>query len=440
MSPGTRAGAIDPAVAGPAVLEDVRELPGGPQLLEAVADRDDAELVGGATRDLLLERTPLELDVVVERDAEKLARRLAALLTAADLAPTRELRQGGHERFGTAFVTWPGGRIDIATRRAESYPAPGALPRVRPGDLEQDLLRRDFTVNAIAVALSGARAGAMAAPATALDDLQAHALRVLHERSFIDDPTRLLRLGRYRARLGFDVEPQTASLAGQALREGALQTVSGARVGAELRLALGEGDAIASLSSLAELGVLRSLRPPLSFDEQLARQALELLPAQDGRADALLLAVLLLRGSHDGADDQLALAVSLDAWEFPAGDRDRALAAAQRAPALTRALQAAGSRSQEREALRGAPLEALALAGALAQREGAQQAERAARAWLAELRHVRLAVTGDDLLAAGVTPGPEVGRRLAQLLDMRLDGTVGDSREAQLQAALQERP
>jgi tRNA nucleotidyltransferase (CCA-adding enzyme) len=433
MSRGTRGEAIDPAVAGPAVLAGVRELPGGPQLLDAVADRDDAELVGGATRDLLLGRTPRELDVVVAYGAEDLAGELAALLTPD--APDAEVRRGVHERFATAFVIWPGGEIDIATRRGESYPAPGALPRVRAGDLEDDLQRRDFTVNAIAVALSGAREGALAAPATALEDLQAQTLRVLHDRSFIDDPTRLLRLARYSGRLAFDVESETASLAEDALHAGALQTVSGARIGAELRLALGEPDAIASLSSLAALGVLQALQPPLRFDTQLARDALALLPARDGRADVLLLSVLLL-STGDAAGDQQAL----DAWEFPAGDRDRALAAAQRAPALVQALEASRSRSQQREALRGAPLEALALAGALAGRDGAQHAATAARSWLEELRHVRLAVTGDDLLAAGVSPGPEIGRRLARLLDMRLDGDVDDSREAQLQAALEERP
>jgi tRNA nucleotidyltransferase (CCA-adding enzyme) len=369
--------------------------------------------------------------VVVASGAHELARDLATLLAGGGA----ELCSGGHERFGTAFVRWPEGQINIATRRAESYAEPGALPQVRPGDIEEDLLRRDFTVNAISVALSGAEAGALRAPATALADLEAHELRILHARSFIDDPTRLLRLARYRARLAFEVELQTASLAAQALDERALKTVSGARIGAELRLALGESDAVESLSSLCSLGVLAALQPPLEFDEQLARDALALLPTPDGRADLLLLAILLLAENDDWSEQR-----ALDAWEFPAPDRDRAISASRRAPALVGALQAAGSRAQERQALRGAPPEALALAGALAARDGARRAATAARVWLEELRHVRLAVTGDDLLAAGVAPGPEIGRRLARLLDMRLEGTLDDSREAQLAAALEEYP
>jgi tRNA nucleotidyltransferase (CCA-adding enzyme) len=416
------------------MLAQLHELPGGSQLLQAVAGREDAELIGGATRDLLLARAPLELDVVVAHGAQDLANTLAALLAGDASGAGGDIRHGGHERFATAFVSWPAGRIDIATRRAETYPAPGALPQVRAGGPDEDLQRRDFTVNAIAVALAGPRAGAMRLPAHALEDLRERRLRILHERSFIDDPTRLLRLARYRARLGFAVEPHTAARGAQALREGALQTVSGARIGAELRLALAEPDPVRALASLSALGALHALERPLRFDEPLARDALVLLPAADGRGDLLLLATLLL--SVDG--EPPALAPLLDAWEFPATDRDRAVASAQRARGLVQALQTADSRGRQREAVEGAPPEALALAGALAARSGSERAARAARSWLDELRHVRLAVTGDDLLAAGVAAGPEIGRRLSRLLDLRLEGTVDDSREAQLQAALRQ--
>ncbi len=102
-----------------------------------------------------------------------------------------------HERFGTALVEWDGGRIDVATRRAESYPAPGALPEVRAGTEQEDLERRDFTVNAIAVRLGGERRGEVRAVPDALGDLEHGRLRVLHEQSFTDDPTRLLRMARY---------------------------------------------------------------------------------------------------------------------------------------------------------------------------------------------------------------------------------------------------
>jgi len=425
--------------AGRLVIERLRELPGGSQLLGLVAAREDAELIGGATRDLLLARTPRELDVVVESGAEQLARELAATLASDGCAAAHAgIQLGSHARFETAFLTWEGGRVDIATRRAESYPAPGALPEVRAGSPEDDLLRRDFTVNAIAVGLAGDGHGKLRAVSGALADLRARRLRVLHERSFLDDPTRLLRLARYRARLEFEPERRTAQLAAEALDAGAVGTVSPARIGAELRLALREADPIAALASLAELGVLGALDPSLRFSEVLARAGLAALPA-DGRSDLLLLASLLASIDTGAAGDREgAMTAFLDRLEFTAADRDRATRAALLGPALIAPLAAAQSPSQLRKAVRGAPLEALALAAALDQLEPPAPAARAAREWLEELRHVRLRITGDDLLSAGVASGPEVGRRLEAALDMRLDGKLDDTPGAQLQAALGE--
>lgn len=431
---------------GRQVLERLCELPGGAELLRATRRRNDAELIGGATRDLLLGGRPRELDVVLDRGAEELALELVSLLagSSAEGSDGARIEHRVHDRFGTALVTWSAGRIDIATRRAESYALPGALPDVRCGSAEDDLRRRDFTVNAIAVSLAGEREGQLRAPAPALEDLRAGRLRILHERSFIDDPTRLMRLARYRARLGFEPEHRTAELAARALADGALQTVSPARLGAELRLALREPDPLAALRSLAQLGVLAGLRPPLGLDESLARRALRLLPG-DGRVEVLLLACLLLGlaggaqpGIHTSPSGEAGLVRLLDRFEFPAVERDAAVHSAYQADQLAQRLSGAPSGSALREAVRGAPLEGITLAGALAEQQGSAQAASAAQRWLGELRHVSLQINGDDLLAAGLTAGPEIGRRLEHVLQRRLDGEVGNSREAQLQAALED--
>jgi len=330
------------------VLDRVQGLPGGPSVLELAAGRDDVELIGGATRDLLLGLRPRELDVVVDGDAASFAAELATRLRASAGAPPDRLETTVHERFGTALVSFQGGRIDIASRRGESYPAPGALPAVHAGTREEDLARRDFTVNAIAVALGGPRAGELRTAPHALEDLAGARLRVLHERSFIDDPTRLLRLARYRARLGFEPEQRTAQLAAEALAGPALASVSGARVGSELRLALNERDPLAALAALADMGVLRALPTELDFDRGVARTALAMLPG-DGRADLLLLACLLLSASgRVGPEQILAL---LDELEFGAADRDRAISTATVAPSLLERLQSAQTPSELREGL-----------------------------------------------------------------------------------------
>jgi tRNA nucleotidyltransferase (CCA-adding enzyme) len=409
---------------GGEVLRALATQPGGPQLQLIGRDRDDMALVGGAVRDLLLGRAPRELDVVVAGDAASLASELASVIGASVIV---------HGRFGTAIVEWEAGRVDVAERRAESYPTPGALPEVRPGSIEEDLRRRDFTINAIAVPLGGPRRGELDCAEHALEDLAAGRLRVLHEQSFIDDPTRLLRLARYRARLGFELEERTAELARESLAAGALESVSRARIGAELRLALGEADTLAALAALSELGVLSAIDPELSFEEALARRALALLP-DDGRRDLLLMASLLLGLCRRGEDPELELFALLDGLEFTAGERERVMLSALVAVSLVEEMALSRRPSELQRALRTQPLEAVALAGALSD-EG--QPGSAAAEWLQRLRHVRLVITGDDLLAAGVPSGPELGRRLQAALARKLDGELADGPEAELNAALQ---
>jgi tRNA nucleotidyltransferase (CCA-adding enzyme) len=432
------------------LLAKLRNQPGGQRLMTASErSESNAFLVGGAVRDLLLGRTPLELDVVVEGDASEFARLLGT--PEAPVAPVE------HPQFGTAVVELDDARIDVAQARRESYPAPGALPEVQPASIEEDMLRRDFTVNAIAARLDGQRACGErwhAAPG-ALEDLRAGRLRVLHDSSFVDDPTRLLRLARYAARLGFEVEPHTAALAAQAVQERALDTVSGGRIGAELRLALGESDPVSALAAMDELGLLTAIHPRLRFDRTAIERSVELLP-DDGRRDLLTMAALSVplalhadlgagdyraAGGHDPgsrAEPVLGggeIAALLNRLEFPASDRDRVACSAVAVPRLVSELPAATSPSQLLEVVRGVPLEGIALAGGVD-----EAAAEPARRWLHSLRHIRLRITGEDLLAAGLSEGPDIGRRLDLALRMKLDGDVTDGREAELSAALEAQP
>jgi tRNA nucleotidyltransferase (CCA-adding enzyme) len=431
------------------VLERLHGLPGGDVLLEVAAQRSDVELVGGAVRDLLLGRVPRELDVVVSGDAaafaDELARRLNAL--AGQTAKER-FQSSAHERFRTALVWWEGSRIDVATRRSERYPEPGALPEVGAGTPEQDLERRDFTVNAIALSLGGAHRGELRAVPGALEDLSAGRLRVLHDRSFIDDPTRLYRLARYRARLGFAIDDHTAGLAAAAVSSSVLATVSLARIGAELRLALGEADMVSAFASIDHLDLVRALPAELSFDEEMTREALALLSEAGGdtRPDLLLFAMLLVPVGHlfhpllpDEGRRQIAWL--LEGLEFSAVDRDLMLRALTDGPAIAQELFAAETRSAIHRAASRAPAEIVALVGALAAVSAGGEDNgitEAARCWLTELRDIRLAITGTDLLAAGVPEGPEIGLRLEAALHRKLDGELADTgRDAELTAALE---
>jgi tRNA nucleotidyltransferase (CCA-adding enzyme) len=388
-------------------LERVRALSAAEPLLEALADEPGLYVVGGAVRDLLLGREPRELDLVVEGDAAAVAARLGGSIRA-------------HDRFGTVTVTLDGRTYDIARARKETYARPGALPDVVPATLDDDLWRRDFTVNAGAVALGGAEAGQLHAVPAMLPDLDAGVLRVLHDGSFIDDPTRMLRLARYAARLGFGCEPHTRTLLDQAVAGGALETVSGARIGAELRLLSQESDPVGALRALHALGLDRALGLDGGEDAAaLAARALSLLPS-GARRDRLLLAAAAL-----GQDE---LRGRFDAWGFTASDRDVITAAASDARALSTRLRAADRPSEIAAAVQAAPAEAIALAGALGPAEQARE-------WFERLRDVRLEIDGDDLLAAGVPAGPAIGRGLRAALADKLDGRAS-SRADELASAL----
>ena len=392
------------------LLERFGRLPAGRLLLERLRGAPVAVyLVGGAVRDLILDTEPRELDLVIESELDPFIGRLGA---SARL----------HDRFGTANLEIDGHSYDVARARSETYPRPGALPIVAAADLDEDLGRRDFTVNAIALGVWGPPRGALIALYPALTDLRDGVIRVLHDRSFNDDPTRLFRLALYSSRLRFTIEPRTVELALAAVRDGALETVSGSRIGAELRRLAAEPDPVSAVGALAPLGIDAALAPGFGLrDPEPARRALELLPPDGDPSTVVLAAAAIDIGAAE-------LGRLLDEWAFERAQRDAIIAAATRSRALAAALQGARAPSEVAAAVGGAGVETVALAGAFG-------ADDEARRWLSDLRHVRLEIDGRDMLAAGVESGPAVGAGLRATLAAKLDGHA-DSRAAQLAHAL----
>lgn len=381
----------------------------GPLLARLGREPTEVFLIGGAVRDLMLGREPRELDLTVESELGPVIEQLGAAATV-------------HDRFGTATLTLGGFQYDLARTRRETYEQPGALPTVSPARLDEDLERRDFTVNAVALAIAGPRRGLLVALPSAFADLRARELRVLHDSSFTDDPTRLMRLALYASRLQFAIEPHTLELAREALDGGALQTVSGERAGAELRRLAYEPDPVAAFEALAELGIDEALAPGFGLrDPELARRALALLPPEGDRATLTI--------ATAGLDLPGRALPQLLAWfAFEAPQRDAISAAAAGARQLADALEQAQRPSQIAAAVGKAGLEAVALAGAFG-------ADQAAHSWLERLRFVALEIDGNDLLAAGVPSGPAVGAGLRAALAAKLDGRTG-GRDDELAEAL----
>jgi tRNA nucleotidyltransferase (CCA-adding enzyme) len=368
---------IDP-IAIDADLEELarrRDALHGIDRVREAAPEASVFLVGGAVRDLLLGRERADVDLVVEGDVGPLAAALGD-----------EVR--GHDRFGTATVRLDALSVDLATARAESYPYPGALPEVTPAAIEEDLARRDFTINAMALPLHGE--ARLLDPHRGFDDLREGLLRILHSGSFTDDPTRALRAARYSARLGLRLEPGTE----RAMAGADLGTVSEDRVMAELRRIAAEPDPAAGLALAREWGVL-------DLGEGRLRLVRDVVATLDRPEWA---------GIAERADSILAAAT---------GDL---------APARELAAAEPPKPSDAVEAAHGSTATDLALARAM----GAQWLDR----YVAEWREVRLEIGGADLLAAGVAEGPAIGRGLGAALRAKLDGELPGTREAELEAAL----
>jgi tRNA nucleotidyltransferase (CCA-adding enzyme) len=328
-----------------------------------------------------------------------------------------------HDQFDTATVMLGDVRCDLARSRSETYPRPGALPQPSPAPIEQDLLRRDFTVNAIALAISGDRRGELLSAPRALDDLDARRLRVLHRGSFSDDPTRLLRMVRYASRLRFGVDPRTYALASEAVSIAALGTVSAPRIGAELRLLAAEPDPVAAVAALAPYGLDSAIELGLGLDgREPAAAALALLNGS-GDAGALVLAVAARQ------IDQANRVELFGQLGFDAARRDLIAEIARTGPLLAPRLRRARAASSIAAAVGRAPVEAVALAGALGATDNA-------RRWIEQLRFVTLSIAGGDLLAAGIPAGPAIGSGLRAALAAKLDGRVGE-RDGELEVALQ---
>jgi tRNA nucleotidyltransferase (CCA-adding enzyme) len=385
-----------------------------------------AYAVGGLVRDLLTGAGPADVDLVVEGDGVAFARRLAEEIGGTVLV---------HRSFGTASIEGgraPAGagldgvalgRVDVASARREHYPAAGALPEVEPANLLEDLRRRDFSVNAMALALSPDRFGRLLDPLGGQADVRCRRLRALHPLSFVEDPTRVFRAARYAARLGFRLDAATVAAIRLAVERPGYVALSGRRLWHEIELAAVEPRARLVFELLVRwkatrLWNLDGASPRhLPAAEQLERWAKSAGVAVDP-AELGLLALTLGRPAEvvERSLDRLALA----------GEPRARLEAGVLAGPLARRLEAERlSPSTVGELLDAAP-EAAALAAWL---RGGARARRRIQWYLAHGRAVRPRLTGRDLLALGVPGGPRVGAALGMLRRHRLDGGAGSVAE-----------
>ncbi len=359
-------------------------------------------LVGGFVRDLLLGLPPDDFDFFVEGDAPTLAHALV-----------REL--GGeltvHPAFRTATWTNPTGlTVDLATARTETYPHPAALPVVTPATIAEDLRRRDFTINALALRVAGDQFGELLDPHGGQADLTSKVVRVLHPRSFQDDPTRLFRAVRYEQRLGFALAPDTRALFPGAWA--ALAVLTGDRLRNEFELIFREANSTTMLTRLGELDILAHAHPALRWGPSQTRRAETIARVSASEIDSGYLA-LLLEGQPE--PDVSAALTRLNVTR-PVG------------VAVTEAVTLTPAWSRPSEAVLA--LDNLSEAGVVAASVLHEAARPLLVDYLARWRFIKPTLTGDDLVRRGLTPGPQFKKILWALRAARLDGEI-DSDEAE---------
>ena len=379
-------------------------------LLTALADRAarlgmPLYLVGGSVRDILLGRASKDLDLVVEGDTVALA--LSASRKMDGDVPMRS-------QFGTATLKLGGLRFDLATARRESYSRPGALPTVSPGSIEEDLGRRDFSVNAMAIALWGPRTGALLDPVRGRDDLDRKLIRVLHPESFEDDATRILRAVRYEQRLGFQIEARTLELLLDGVQRGMLDTIGGSRVRMELKLMFEEDAPGFSLSRSGELGILQAIYPPLGQGDRAVRLGAH----SDGAAPLDYLAALSYPLTEAEGESFISRLRMPSGWARVVRD--------------TVSLKTQTDGPSSTVSTRVPPGELCALLDRYSVTSVKTNAlltkspdvREALRLYLDRLRYVKPALKGGDLISMGVAEGPMVGELLRQIKSARFEGRI----------------
>ena len=361
-------------------------------------------LVGGPVRDLLLERPVKDLDLVVEGDAPALASTIATKLNGKVLS---------RSQFGTAAVRFGDQRLDLVTARRETYARPGALPKVTPSYIADDLARRDFSINSMAIPLSGPGRGDLLDPHGGRKDLAAGLVRTLHELSFVDDPTRVLRAVRYEQRLDFRLEARTERRLVEALDDGAMDTLSADRLRRELAVMLRETEPHRAMRRSAELGVLTAVHPALGDDS-----AVTALAESCGNCSPLeyLAALSFPLSPEDGMS--LAHRLRMPAtWERVV--RDTISVRHNVAPDIARQPDLKGSALYR--VLEPYVPEALHLNAVMAKTAFVR---KALDSYLADMRYVNSILKGGDLASIGIPRGPLVGEVLLELRSARLDGLV----------------
>jgi tRNA nucleotidyltransferase (CCA-adding enzyme) len=378
--------------------------------------------VGGFVRDLLLGVENFDIDLTVEGDG---------IAFASCLGEKRPGKVVKHKRFGTATVFLKSGhRIDVASARKELYHCPAALPDVRRGSIHADLLRRDFTINALALRLNPGRFGELVDLFNGKSDLRKGVIRVLHDLSFEDDPTRIFRAVRFSHRFGFRIERRTRALMKDAIERKTCDRLSGRRVRNEIYLLLREKDAVGVIKEMARFGVLGCIHTGLRLDPEkfrvlrrIDRVALMVESGLHREVEKWLVYFLgVLRGLKKGDLNRISKRLMLSRKE------KEALLFLSEAEKICGRLSSLKKHTPSiiYRALESIPAEVLVVIAAMAK---SRNVETLVLKYVSDWRWVKVSLTGEDLMRLGFEPGPDFGKILEKVLYAKMNGCLKTKRD-----------
>ncbi|NQT45924.1 MAG: CCA tRNA nucleotidyltransferase [Candidatus Omnitrophica bacterium] len=393
-----------------------------------------AYVVGGFVRDLLLGVRNLDVDLVIEGDAIEFGRKMARRLRGK-LVP--------YSRFGTAtiYMHWPPGKrsrkfkIDLATARTESYERPAALPKVKFGTIREDISRRDFTINAMAVSLTRKDFGNLLDFFGGKEDLSKKKIRVLHDASFVDDPTRIFRAIRFAERYHFTIEKHTEDLIKHAVNLKSFEHTSKERIRNEIALLLSEDYPLNAVKKMARFHELRFIHPDIKLGAQMekefaaARRAIRWFRGSHQRDDQrhldawIIYFMILIRGLTYRQAKVLCDRFALSKW-----DRLRILSFIKDGSKLIKRLSSS-KRLKPSEIYRVLnPISYETILAMMAVAKTKRVRNRLTN-FIVKYSAVKVYVGGEDLRKMGLRPGPEYRKLLEKLLWAKLDLSLDTKRD-----------
>lgn len=374
-----------------------------------------AYLVGGSVRDLKRGEANLDIDIVVEGDGINFAR---------DLGKRLKAKVKAHQRFGTAVIVTDFLKFDVATARTEYYESPAALPQVEISSIKKDLYRRDFTINTLAVLLNPGKFGQLLDFFGGQRDIKEKTIRILHNLSFIEDPTRAFRAIRFSERFGFSISKHTVNLIRTAVRINLFDKLSGARLYDELNMLFHETEPVSAIKRLSELDLLRFIHPSIKLTASLVKKIealhevyvwFNLLYIEEKINISHLFLIALLEGIQDEERES-----ALHRLNVPAGARKEIIKSIYESDKALKELRKASNKEIYHML---SPLTISAILFAMAKAKGKEE-KKAISLFIVKLRSTRTELNGKDLKLMGYKAGPLYKKIFKAIIEARIEGLV----------------